>query len=180
MKKNPLQYDKMIETALRGVVRQALEHAAEFGLPGNHHFYLTFKTGHAGVKLPEHLRAQYPDEMTIVLQNQFWGLEVSKECFEVTLSFNDAAERLTIPFAALTAFGDPSVKFGLQLQAPVQSVATEEPSVPAPAGGESPKQPDRPLAGEKMPEEEKPEEEKQEKGDGGPEKIVSLDAFRKK
>ena len=105
---------------------------------------------------------------------------MSKKCFEVTLSFNDAAERLTIPFAALTAFGDPSVKFGLQLQAPVQSVATEGPSVPAPAGGESPKQPDRPLAGEKMPEEEKPEEEKQEKGDGGPEKIVSLDAFRKK
>lgn len=178
MKKNPLQYDKMVEAALRGVVRQALEHAAEFGLRGNHHFYLTFKTGHAGVKLPEPLRAQYPDEMTIVLQHQFWGLEVSKECFEVTLSFNDAAERLTIPFAALTAFGDPSVKFGLQLEAPAQPPQTRTPSVPASPGRESPEQPDRPAAPETRPEEEKPEEE--DKGDGGPEKIVSLDAFRKK
>ncbi len=174
MATDPLQYDKMVKAALRDVVRQALEHAARSGLPGNHHFYLTFKAGHAGVKLPEHLRAQYPDEMTIVLQHQFWGLEVNPEYFEVTLSFNDVAERLTIPFEALTAFVDPSVKFGLQLQAPpsAQIPEAKEPSSPASAGSESPKEPDGPAAGKQGPEDKEEE--------GGPDKIVSLDAFRKK
>lgn len=177
MAKDPLQYDKMVEAALRDLVRQALEHAARSGLPGNHHFYITFKTGAAGVKLPHRLRVQHPDEMTIVLQHQFWGLEVGPEHFEVTLSFNNVSERLTIPFAALTAFADPSVNFGLQLRAPPSARLPEAkgPSLPASAGGGSPKQPDKPAAGKG-----RPEEERQEKGDGGPQKIVSLDAFRKK
>lgn len=111
-----LRYDKMVEDALRGVLREALVFTAENGLPGDHHFYITFKTRAPGVTVPKHSLAQYPDEMTIVLQHQFWGLEVGDDAFSVTLSFNRVNERLTIPFAAVTAFADPSAKFGLQFQ----------------------------------------------------------------
>src|SRR5581483_2656542 len=104
----------MTEEALRGVVRQALAVASERGLPGQHHFYLTFRTAHPGVRLADHLRQRHPDEMTIVLQHQFWGLEIGRDEFSVTLSFNGQHERLTIPFAAISAFVDPSVQFGLQ------------------------------------------------------------------
>src|SRR5687768_5598332 len=94
-----LRYDKMVENALRSVVREALRQAGERGLPGNHHFYLTFRTNYPGVDIPEYLRGQYPSEMTIVLQYQFYGLEVDQDRFGVTLSFNNVHERLTIPFA---------------------------------------------------------------------------------
>lgn len=86
--------------------------------PGAHHFYITFLTGHPGVDIPDHLRAQYPDTMTIVLEHQFWGLEVEDDRFSVTLSFSGVNQRLSIPFAAVTAFADPSVRFGLQFHAP--------------------------------------------------------------
>ncbi|HEV7372669.1 SspB family protein [Arenibaculum sp.] len=111
-----LRYDKMVEGALRGVVREALTQAAEHGLPGNHHFYLTFRTNHPGVDIPDYLSDQYPSEMTIVLQYQFYGLEISEDMFNVTLSFNNVHERLTIPFSAITTFADPSVNFALQFQ----------------------------------------------------------------
>jgi hypothetical protein len=111
-----LRYDKLVEDALRGVVRESLAQVAKNGLPGDHHFYLTFRTGHPGIVLPEHLRAQYPDEMTIVIQHQYWGLEVTEDFFEVTLSFNKMHERLHIPFSALSGFADPSVRFGLQFK----------------------------------------------------------------
>ena len=113
---NQLRYDQMIEEALRGVVRRALRGVAEQGLPGNHHFYITFKTGAPGVELAPRLKEKYPEEMTIVLQYQFWGLEVGAERFEVTLSFNEVPEKLVVPFAAITAFADPAAKFGLQFQ----------------------------------------------------------------
>jgi hypothetical protein len=109
-----LRYDAMVEQALRGVVRRALTYAAERGLPGDHHFYVSFHTNEPGVDIPAQLRARYPDEMTIVLQHQFWGLDVGEEAFGVTLSFSDVPERLTIPFSAISAFADPSVRFGLQ------------------------------------------------------------------
>lgn len=109
-----LRYDAMVENALRGVVRRALSYAAERGLPGDHHFYVSFRTNHPGVDIPAQLRARYPTEMTIVLQHQFWGLDVGEEAFGVTLSFSDVPERLTIPFSAISAFADPSVRFGLQ------------------------------------------------------------------
>ncbi len=116
MARNFLRYDQMVEAALRDVVRQALVRAATDGLPGSHHFYITFRTEFPGVKIPERLSARYPKEMTIVLQHQFWDLEVGTEAFGLTLSFDDIPEPLWVPFAAITAFADPSVNFGLQFQ----------------------------------------------------------------
>lgn len=110
------RYDKMVERALRGVVRQALDEVVKDGLTNDHHFYITFLTDHAGVTLPPYLRERYPGEMTIVLQHQFYDLEVNDERFTVMLSFNNVPERLTIPLAAITIFADPSVNFALQFQ----------------------------------------------------------------
>ena len=112
-----LQYDVMVESALRGVVRQALRQVAERGLPGEHHFYITFRTDHPGVRIAPRLKERYPQEMTIVLQHQFWDLAVGEEAFSVALSFDNRAEALEIPFAAVVAFADPSVRFGLQFEA---------------------------------------------------------------
>ena len=109
-----LQYEAMVERALRGVMREALAFAAERGMPGEHHFYITFRTEHPGVAIPDYLRERYPSEMTIVLEHRFWSLEVGDEIFGVTLSFADVPERLTVPYEAVTAFFDPSVRFGLQ------------------------------------------------------------------
>ena len=100
--KDLLRYDKMVESALRGVVREALARAAASGLPGAHHFFISFKTRFPGVKLPDSLLEQYPDEMTIVLEHQFWDLEVAEDKFSVTLSFQNRPDRLTIPFEAVT------------------------------------------------------------------------------
>lgn len=110
------RYDKMVERALRGVVRQALDEVVEDGLVEDHHFYITFYTEHPGVKLPDYLKERYPGEMTIVLQHQFYDLEVDEDRFSVMLSFNNVPERLTIPLAAVTIFADPSVNFALQFQ----------------------------------------------------------------
>lgn len=110
------RYDKMVERALRGVVRHALDEVVKDGLVEDHHFYITFYTDHAGVKLPDYLKDRYPGEMTIVLQHQFYDLEVDEDRFSVMLSFNNVPERLTIPLAAITIFADPSVNFALQFQ----------------------------------------------------------------
>jgi hypothetical protein len=114
MAKDWLRYDQMVEDALRGVVRRALTEAAVSGLPGDHHFYITFRTDTPLVRIPQHLKAQYPREMTIVLQHQFWGLEVNDDSFTVTLSFGGKHEALFIPFETIVSFADPSVKFALQ------------------------------------------------------------------
>ena len=116
MSEKVFKYDMMVEEALRGVVSKALQHAAKHGLPNGHHFYITFKTGRRDVDIPVFLKEHYPDEMTIVLEHQFWDLKIHEREFEVALSFNDKRERLLIPFNAITAFSDPSVKFGLQFQ----------------------------------------------------------------
>src|SRR3954451_10491869 len=108
------QYEKMIDRALRGVVREALERAAREGLRGAHHFYVGFATDMKGVSIPDSLRERYPQEMTIVLQHQYWDLEVGQESFSVTLSFQKQLERLTVPFAAVRSFADPSVNFALE------------------------------------------------------------------
>ena len=131
MSRDLLRYDKMVETALRGVVRESLRRAAKHGLPGAHHFYVTFRTRAPGVGIAETLTARYPEEMTIVLEHQFWDLEVEEERFSVTLSFSNKPERLTIPFAAVSAFADPSVKFGLQFQE-TDPVEDAEPKKEAP------------------------------------------------
>ena len=111
-------YPQMVETALRGVVREALARAAQDGLRGTHHFYVSFRTDVPGVALPDYLLDKYPEEMTIVLQHQFWGLQVGDQEFSVTMSFQNRPEQLIIPFAAVTSFADPSVKFGLQFEVP--------------------------------------------------------------
>ena len=162
MAEDLFRYDLMVETALRTVVRDALRLAGERGLPGNHHFYITFKTTAPGVSIPSYLVERYPDEMTIVLQFQFWDLEIDDERFSVTLSFNDVREPLTIPFDALTGFADPSVQFGLQFQqtAPDQA-SSEEPS-------------NRETA------EETDETEADPSDDTATGEVVSLDQFRKK
>ena len=111
-----LRYDKMVESALRGVVRQAVGEVQRDGLPGDHHFYITFLTEFPGVSIPDYLRERYPGEMTIVLQYQFSDLFVDAEKINVTLSFNNIPEKLVIPLAAVTIFADPSVNFALQFQ----------------------------------------------------------------
>ena len=153
--KDLLRYDKMVESALRGVVREALARTASSGLPGAHHFYITFRTRFSGLAIPDYLSQQYPDEMTVVLEHQFWDLEVSEQCFSVTLSFQNKPERLTIPFDAITAFADPAVKFGLQFQ-PMPCENVDLPAhAPAPAAKAA------------------------EKADKAAD-VVALDAFRKK
>src|SRR5690606_8375743 len=116
MADDPLRYDRMVERALRHVVRDAVRETAANGLPGAHHFYITCRTDHPGVVMPDWLRASYPEDITIVLQYQFWGLEAEDDLFAVTLSFNGRNERLKVPYEAVTAFADPSVKFGLQFE----------------------------------------------------------------
>jgi len=117
MSEDTLRYDKMVEDALRGVVREALAVTARDGLFGDHHFYITFRTQFPGVAMADHIMARHPEEMTIVLQHQFWDLEVTDTLFRVTLSFSGKPEVLVIPLAAITGFADPSAKFGLQFQA---------------------------------------------------------------
>ncbi len=183
------QYESLVDEALRGVVRRVLTHAADRGLPGTHHFYISFRTTEPGVEMPDYLRAKYADEMTIVLQHQYWGLEVTDETFEVTVSFNKRNERLKVPFAALSAFVDPSVRFGLQFEK--RGAAT--PSLPAPdkrpalvgpgaAGGEA--KPGAEIAAPAASTDDDKAAPPAE-GDGhddkpGGAKIVTLDAFRKK
>jgi uncharacterized protein len=111
-----LRYDVWIEEALRQVIHRALTLTAAEGLRGDHHFYITFRTGNPGVEVPPYLRAQHPDEMTIVLQHQFDDLTITDELFSVVLRFNGKPERLVVPFEAVTSFADPSVNFGLQLK----------------------------------------------------------------
>lgn len=111
-----LRYDRMVETALRGVVKDAIQEVIDDGLPGDHHFYITFMTDYPGVEIPAYLRERYPGEMTIVLQYQFSDLYVDDEKMSVTLSFNNVPERLVVPLAAVSIFADPSVNFALQFQ----------------------------------------------------------------
>jgi hypothetical protein len=166
MAKDLLRYDKMIEAAMRGVVRQAISEASRHGLPGAHHFYISFRTDHPGTVVPDYLKSRYPQEMTIVLQYQFWGLEVEEESFEVTLSFNNVHERLIIPFEAVTVFADPAAKFTLPFQAlPTDGAAQAAPPPAEQTGGEAK------LPAVSPADDAKPAEDA---------KVVTLDAFRKK
>ncbi|MGE3738024.1 MAG: SspB family protein [Geminicoccaceae bacterium] len=114
MRRSRIDYGRLVETALRTVVRDVLLRLAKEGAPPPHHFYVTFRTRHPGVVIPEFLRDRYPTDMTIVLQHQFWDLAIDDEGFAVTLSFSDQLQRLRIPFAAIKVFADPGVEFGLQ------------------------------------------------------------------
>jgi hypothetical protein len=172
-----MNYHAMMEQALRGVIREALGRVATDGLPGDHHFYITFDTAHPGVQISPQLAARFPQEMTIVLQHQYWGLEVRDDLFAVTLSFSDVQERLVVPFDAVSAFADPSVQFGLQFgtaeedegegedEAGIENVEAAGREA-APGSGVTEAGPDGADAGE--------EAEK------GGDNVVPLDAFRKK
>lgn len=162
-----MHYEAMAQDALRGVVRAALKRAAApAGLPGAHHFYITFKTDAPGVSAPADLLAKYPDEMTIVLQHQYKDLAPGETFFTVTLKFGGAPKRLSIPYAAVTRFYDPSVQFLLQFEAvgPVEQEAEDETPATLPAA---------------RPRKAKAEGPPETGGDDGP-KVVSLDQFRKK
>jgi uncharacterized protein len=121
-----IPYDEIVQDALRAVVGRVLGQVEKAGLPGGHHFYITFKTGAPGVDIPRHLTERYPDEMTIVIQNRYWDLHVSATGFEVGLSFNQVGSKLVIPFAAITAFQDPAVDFALHFSAEAGNQEPEE------------------------------------------------------
>jgi hypothetical protein len=142
MADNELFYDHMVDEALRGVMVKALRHAEQFGLPGDHHFYITFRTDHPRAVISADLKARYPEEITIVLQHQYWDLKVEETGFSVGLSFNQTPQILVVPYGAVTAFVDPSVKFGLQFRPQIDDgdggeAAPEPASQIAPAGDET-------------------------------------------
>jgi hypothetical protein len=157
MAKDLFDYPQMVENALRGVVREALSRTAREGLRGDHHFYLSFRTGIPGVVMPDELLAKYPEEMSIVLQHQFWELQVREHEFSVTLSFQGRPEQLTIPFSAVTSFADPSVKFGLQFEVAAAEPPKAGAALPAKIPAAEPAKPQRPAA-----------------------EVVTLDKFRKR
>ena len=128
-----IRYDVLARDALRGVLRQVLKDAAEQGLPGEHHFYITFISTADGVKISPRLLSQYPTEMTVILQHQFWDLIVTDDRFEVGLSFNGIPERLVIPFSSIKSFFDPSVQFGLQFEPSEEAADAATPATEPPA-----------------------------------------------
>ena len=196
-----IRYDLLTQEALRGVLRTVLSDAAKKGLPGEHHFFVTFDTCAEGVRLSPRMRAQYPKEMTIVLQHQFWDLGVSDDAFEVGLSFGGVPERLSIPFAAVKGFFDPSVEFGLQFQqidvAAAGEAGVKPDALPAPGrSGSEPADLSAPVKSRRTatvpvvptpanPEpsasdaQEEPPQAPPDKSAGGGE-VVRLDRFRKK
>jgi hypothetical protein len=181
-----IRYDLLTQEAMRGVVRRVLKDAAAKGLAGEHHFFISFSTHAPGVKLSPRLQAQYAEEMTIVLQHQFWDLSVTDDVFEVGLSFNGIPERLTIPLAAIKGFFDPSVNFGLQFaqgrSASDETTAQLAPSTEKPVADESQKPAVTNDSRRKTlpaPAETTPAEEDPDKPPGGAE-VVRLDRFRKK
>ena len=186
-----IRYDLLTQQALRGVVHSVLTDTAKKGLPGDHHFYISFDTHAEGVRMSDRLRAQYPDEMTIILQHQFWDLKVGEEEFEVGLSFGGVPEKLTVPFEAINGFYDPSVQFGLQFEEVIEGEERPAPAnvqeplaatnkkkrlpaapaaAPATTGTETSARPPAPAA----------KREKSEKPAAGGGEVVRLDRFRKK
>lgn len=155
-------YTALVDNAMRSVVRDVLLQVQQHGLVDPHHFFVTFRTSHKGVVMSDTLRSKYPGEITIVLQHQFRELKVEQDCFRVVLSFNNIPEKLVIPYAALTGFADPSVKFGLQFH------ASEDDSFVRAAAAVAPQEEKAAPAAESQSDEDKES------------KIITLDAFRKK
>ena len=164
MGQHRLDYEQLCADALRGVVRRSLQIVADKGLPGGHHFLITFKTDFPGVAMPDYLRQRYPDTISVMLQYEFWNLEVEDDQFAVSLSFSDVRERLTVPFAAVTGFVDPFAKFQLKFEAREDAAA-------------APRR-DRPTV--LKPAEPKPDAKSESKDTAKGGEVVTLDAFRKK
>ncbi len=174
MAEDLIRYDILAQDALRGVVRKVLSEVARTGLPGEHHFFISFATTAPGVRISSRLLAQYPQEMTIVIQHQYRDLVVTEHALEIGLSFNGVPERLFVPFTAVKGFADPSVGFQLQF---VPAVAPAD-ALPA---REAPPMALVPAAGRKEKEkEEEPAAEEEEEAKAPAAQVVSLDAFRKK
>lgn len=161
-----IRYDVLARDALRGVLKHVLADAAEHGLPGEHHFYITFLSKAEGVKISPRLLSQYPQEMTVILQHQFWDLVVTDDRFEVGLSFNGIPERLVIPFSSIKSFFDPSVQFGLQFEPTDESAVEDAPVVETLPVAVAP---EAPAEGA---------DEPAKQGEGA--EVVRLDRFRKK
>ncbi|SDA86193.1 SspB family protein [Mesorhizobium qingshengii] len=174
-----IRYDILAQEALRGVMRKVLAEVARTGLPGNHHFFITFLTGAPGVRVSSRLRERYPEQMTIVIQFQYWDLKVTDTGFEVGLSFSDVPEKLEIPFSAVRGFYDPSVNFELEFDVKTDVVAADEPAAQAPPEPLT-------IVSEKKPKAEKKAAAEPEKKPAAADAatkgadVVSLDAFRKK
>jgi uncharacterized protein len=187
-----IRYDILAQEALRGVVQTVLKDAAKNGLPGEHHFYVTFETRAEGVRVPSRLLAQFPEAMTIVLQHQFWDLVVGDTSFEVGMSFGGIPERLTVTFASIKEFVDPSVPFGVKFEQIADAAATAAPASTAPAPASEPVAEPQPASEPKPPRptvavvpqsaNETPpaasDDDTQKPASGG--EVVSLDRFRKK
>ncbi|MEM8878190.1 MAG: ClpXP protease specificity-enhancing factor SspB [Pseudomonadota bacterium] len=191
MAKDYIRYDLLAQEALRGVVRKVLSTAAQQGLPGEHHFYISIATTVPGVMLSQRLREQYPDEMTIILQHQFWDLDLTETEFSVTLSFGGSPERLTVPFAAIKGFFDPSVQFGLEFVVGDEARAVTDPDAgdappavqPSPPAGpdasnDSDADSEAAQASNGKTSDQDPDTADDAEGDGAT--VVSLDAFRRK
>ena len=193
MAKDYIRYDLLAQEALRGVVRKVLSTAVQQGLPGEHHFYISIATTVPGVMLSQRLREQYPDEMTIILQHQFWDLDITDTEFSVTLSFGGSPERLTVPFAAIKGFFDPSVQFGLEFVVGDEARAVTDPDAgdappaiqPAPPAGpdasnDSDADSDGTPAADGKTADGAAETSEDGDGDNDGATVVSLDAFRRK
>ncbi len=169
-----IRYDVLAQEALRSVVRKVLTEVARTGLPGDHHFYITFDTTASGVRMSSRMKEKYPEEMTVVVQHQYWDLETTEHGFSIGLSFDGIPENLLVPFAAIRGFFDPSVQFGLQFDTPPD----EDSDAERPTGSVSPMTPGKVGA---LPAPDASENEAKE-DDAAPASadVVSLDAFRKK
>ncbi len=170
-----LRYDKLVEKALRNVVREAVQFVVENGLPEDHHFYITFLTDYDGVEIPDYLRQQYPDEMTIVLQYQFYGLQIKDEAINVTLSFNNVPEKLVVPLDAITIFADPAVNFALQFQ-PMDDFDEDDIEF-IPDEMDDIEEDEGDSGDDSAPKDKK---KKKKSGDKDDTNVISLDSFRKK
>jgi len=175
MPEDRIRYDILVQEALRGVVRKVLQEVAQAGLPGNHHFFIRFVTNAPGVRISSRLKERYPEEMTIVIQYQYWDLKVTEKGFEVVLSFSDVPEKLEIPFSAVRGFYDPSASFEVEFEVKPEPQLQAEPAEPTPLKEEA-----KPTAKQKRPAERKSEASPEETAEGKGAEVVSLDAFRKK
>jgi hypothetical protein len=196
MQQQAIRYDLLVQDALRGMVRDLLIKVAREGLPGDHHFFITYKTHAPGVQLSARMKARYPDEITIVLQHQFWDLIVSDKQFEVGLSFSNIPERLIVPFSSLSGFHDPSVPFMLKFEPKDATAAEEQSTAPTPLPQPvarldtikpDPNKPDSGRSGKRTapepaikPDSETASKEAPEPAAADASKVVSIDSFRKK
>lgn len=182
MAEDHIRYDILAQEALRGVMRKVLAEVARTGLPGNHHFFITFLTGAPGVRISPRLREKYPEQMTIVIQFQYWDLKVTDSGFEIGLSFSDVPERLEIPFAAVRGFYDPSVNFELEFDVKTEASAdAEKPATPPSEITKAPASSKKAEAKKQLAEAKKDDAATDEEAPSAKSAdVVSLDAFRKK